>query len=243
MQRWCDDGAWVVTLNYDTLVEWAYQKETGNHFSRLYPVPITPAISRVASVPALPSPERAFQLIKLHGSANWYYCGSNEFSGETVYWGPRPSHPSVDLRATGIPWFAGIWDLVPFIVPPMVDKGLFYANRTLRASWQFAKNYLSDATRVFFLGCSLPRTDYGLRYLFLNALTWEGQTFYIVNLPSNSIMERYESMLSPMLPPRRGFARDWAIEDAYVRADDPIPVFVEDLVNGNLKEKAPRRCR
>lgn len=240
VQWWRQEGSWVVTLNYDTLVEWAYQEVTHSHFSSLYRVPITPAVSRIAPTPECPVPDDGFLLLKLHGSANWYYSGG-EFSGETVYWAPWPSHQSVDVRATGVPWFQSIFGLVPFIVPPTADKGPFYTNQTLRATWQLAKYCLSAATRVFFLGCSLPPTDYGLRYLFLNALTWEKQTFYVVNLPSSDIRERYEQMLRPELPPREHIRRSWAIEDAYVQADDPIPAFVRDLVSGNLQETAPRR--
>jgi len=218
----------VLTLNYDTLLEWAYQEQKHGDFSALYRVPITPVASRMTTIVG-GEDAAAFRLVKLHGSLNWHYSGTEQFAGEAVYREDLLRNPQdSDLPST---WRDALVDLVPFIVPPVMDKGSQFANHTLRANWRIAKQALAHADRIFFLGCSLPTTDQGLRFLFLDSLGEHDQTAYIVNLPSDDILPRYKEMLAPA-PGSDGECR---INRDYVRPDDPIPHFVGDLVACKLE--------
>ncbi len=90
---------------------------------------------------------------KLHGSANWYYspdnnsnqifCTSHDNSEEDNY----------------------IFELIPYIIPPVLDKTQFYSNNLLKYIWTNAREELLSATHLYIIGFSLPPTDLSVKYL------------------------------------------------------------------------------
>jgi len=121
--RWRQDETWVITLNYDTLIEKAYTelRLRGNEpqlsaimaHRGLYPFPVESVLSRTQLL--LGHEENVgFKLLKLHGSLNWVYSGSDA-SGETIYdlgiptgWNAKPLEQHVLVNAI---------DKVPLVIP------------------------------------------------------------------------------------------------------------------------------
>jgi hypothetical protein len=125
--HWHQTRAAVVTFNYDTLIESAYTQVVrvkvgtleGNSVSplQLYRIPIASPWSRVGGAWG-PTLAPTFGILKLHGSRDWFYTGSDSFSGEPIYgtyfgqgWQPKEGgYP--DYLTAG---------LVPLVVPPTTD--------------------------------------------------------------------------------------------------------------------------
>lgn len=181
IEWWHEKKASVVTLNYDTLVErCAVGMIQRLKCSDIYPTNLTPAGQRVAGVTAgdaIPS----FRLFKLHGSINWYYSGSSSFFGETIYYVPLRGtwdHPGDEKENKDERLLA---DKVPFIVPPLMEKVLYFQHETLRSLWSQAAEALRGATRVFCLGYSLPSTDITMRFFLHGNRTASHVKFYVGN--------------------------------------------------------------
>lgn len=90
-------------------------------------------------------------LLKLHGSLNWWYPGSNGNPGDVVYdsgvegqeWSRRGLFPLEDRRHMIL-----ISDRKPLIVPPTAVKGPYYSNQILRTAWEAAANALVSAQEL-----------------------------------------------------------------------------------------------
>jgi SIR2-like domain len=134
VDRWQREKATVLTLNYDTLVESTFASGSRQPFvySELYPLSLPPIVQRTGAAVwgRDPNAPRAFNLIKLHGSLNWFYSGAETFYGEPIYdvdgvsfWnqGDRPTWEEVRSRAPG---------LVPMIIPPSHGKSAFLRNES-----------------------------------------------------------------------------------------------------------------
>jgi hypothetical protein len=174
IQYWHRSGSTVLTLNYDTLIE-AYADEVQvevagqnnrSEFRRLSPAVIYPPFltnvnTRNGSV-VTTTRFNSFQLLKLHGSTNWFYSGKQDAQGETIYYtmpqqfgdifGQSESKERTQsLEAAG--------DKYPFLIPPIFDKAPLLTHETVRSLWRRGSNALSQAKRVIFLGYSLPPSD------------------------------------------------------------------------------------
>ena len=179
--KWSQDEETIITFNYDTLVEKAithsfkqdYQQVPSSDLawahSAAYEVPI-PRITTRSGLDGLSKslapPERLPRLIKLHGSLNWYYSGSEPSFGEVIYdIGIRPFwESSADDRKIGdmSRFSAG---KVPLIIPPTSGKSSFFTNETVRGQWTSARRALEEADRIVIIGYSLPPGDHMVRFL------------------------------------------------------------------------------
>lgn len=170
--EWDKRSAVVMTFNYDTLVEKTYEalgvddEGTARHVSQLYQVPIATMHARFGEAVYGPSPRpRAFPLLKLHGSTNWFYSGSDRFYGESLYYAPvSPGWTQEEI----LPDTRKLADKVPFIVPPTTQKSGFFENETVRAQWNLAAFELDFATDLYLVGYSLPASDLLVRFLLLD---------------------------------------------------------------------------
>jgi len=168
----------VITFNYDTLVEKMYQairdvqgadvpidkRRPTPQAADLYPAPLAHLGTRSGVGLLGGDVRRSFSLLKLHGSVNWLYSGSERFFGETIYYVPVVSGWQPDEYAVAS--YGRAPDKTPFVVPPTTEKSTFFANETVRWQWEQARNELTFAHRVFFIGYSLPQTDLLVRFLF-----------------------------------------------------------------------------
>lgn len=171
----------VITLNYDTVMERLVHllkeaKSAGETWPReydLYDLPLSPIQLRESGT--LSGVEtHTFQLIKLHGSINWFYSGVEGFPGEQVYYRPvNASSPLQDGRGRFPKSSQKITrlekDKVPLIIPPVAEKSRFYGNRTIRTLWADARKALKEAEEILCVGYSLPVTDLTMK-LFLQSV-------------------------------------------------------------------------
>ncbi len=235
---WHEHRSCVVTFNYDVLVERCLMKTkfplTFTLPPSLYPVPFATPSQRTGLSRGSTDLTETFTLAKLHGSTNWFYSGREQGSTEPIYVSDfeegKPTGAEGFLRLPGarehyLP--TGVKDLVPFIVPPLTDKLPYFENQLVRTLWKRAARMLGDATRVFFLGYSLPPTDLTVRFWLACGGLHLPSLAFVVNRDSNAV-ERYEALLS---------AQKYKIRSDYAGIDDPIPKFVEDLIGDRLHPK------
>jgi hypothetical protein len=78
---WATNQATVVTLDYDCLVEMAAQ---ATETTIAYQAPLSPLLQRVGKmrISRGVGSNLKVNLLKLHGSVNWFYSGSDEYSGD-----------------------------------------------------------------------------------------------------------------------------------------------------------------
>ena len=193
-KTWHETNRAVISLNYDTLVERS-ARTLGVPVDRLYPVPLTQALRRDASVSGS-SPAETFTLFKLHGSTNWYYSGSADFAGEVIYytrvsrWGDRDERTQRLEEAEK----QSVGDKVPLIVPPTTEKGAFFQHESLRGTWARAAESLAQASTVVVIGYSLPATDLSLRLFLHQGRKTAAKELYIVNT-DHRVVDRYRDLL------------------------------------------------
>jgi len=229
VNAWHEKKVEVITFNYDLLVEMEatsiitiderIPKQTIDE-QDLYPYPIASVYSRLGGV-IIGGGHETFRYHKLHGSLNWYYSGSQEYYGESIYTIPvRKGKWEKDDKAM----LTLTRDLTTLVIPPTVHKSLFFSNELVRGIWRAAGESLRKAERVFCLGYSFPLTDMMVRYFFLTNQPPGDVEFYWVNI------EEHKDGLDNILP------RSYHVHDCYVDEEAPIEKFAKDYVNGNIKE-------
>lgn len=166
---WHEEKAVVITLNYDTLVERAVNsanlidydgKSTINSENIVHPSPM--------SGPALVWDDQgeyvdneSFQLIKLHGSINWFYSrfdagvvSAQKLRVREKFNGKRTIKHSEKIISEII----GSQDRL--IIPPIISKDKFYGTNISNILWRTARKYLKQAEEIIFIGYSLPPEDF-----------------------------------------------------------------------------------
>jgi hypothetical protein len=217
---WHQNRSVVLTLNYDTLIEQAiddlHLKDNGElvHYSTAYAIPVTSATMRRAGVLAQGFDIETLRLLKLHGSINWYYSGSDSPHGETVYEGGLTYGWDAEyVHVTGDRGLDLLVDKVPFVVPPTGTKSTFFNNETIRAQWSVANEFLRGC-RLVVMGYSLPEADHLMR-LFLDQSVDE-----ITLVNSDPEIGTHFRRLLP---------RCQIIDEPWVTATNPIEEFVSAL--------------
>jgi hypothetical protein len=193
-----DHRCTVITLNYDTLLERAFQKvEMGQGPFGDPPSPLDPrALFPVAfESSALESREsRTAVVLKLHGSTNWLYSGRSEFFGEPLRYRRLSGWSTHDLFGVP-PDLAGRF---PLIVPPVADKLGYFQNEAIQHLWLRGSQALRDSQRVFLVGYSLPDTDLTIRFLLSSSTPDNG----VVCLVPVSDREDINSQIEKLFPKR-----------------------------------------
>lgn len=159
----------VVSFNYDVLADrallagsraghWRWSHADGYGFR--------PANQR------LPRAQSEIQLLKLHGSMNWYVPTPGR-TRASAYNENAPIYvPNPGASSTSPPWQRRQHTLghsavrvFPLLVPPVFEKGS-QINGVLQQVWNQAHALLREATLVIVWGYSLPTTDYHAEVLF-----------------------------------------------------------------------------
>lgn len=152
--QWSHENVIVLTFNYDTLLETAFQRVGwARAASAFYAAPLTERYpvgsSRMLS--ASPPSRNVPTVLKLHGSVNWWHGGSHApLTEQMVY------HPHPNAQARSEPLFA---DLQPFLVPPTSIKNGYYGRSGLVTQWRLAAEALRAADQVDVVGYSFPASD------------------------------------------------------------------------------------
>lgn len=219
------EAATAVTLNYDTILERLSRKLRADennseiHTGDLYRMPLAPWWSRTAGGFAS-SPQRTYQLLKLHGSINWYFSGDEAVPGEQVYYIPvDSSSPMTDGDRNKDFLDINMLDLVPLIIPPVAEKTPFYRSHLVSTLWRKFRKNVQEAAEIYCVGYSLPKTDLTMR-LFLSTAVEPGKTVYIVNSSSDdSLRTSYQETFAGA-----------SFDDRYLGHGDAVKHMVDDLL-------------
>jgi hypothetical protein len=148
-----DTKANVISLNYDTLLEdLSIKIFKPLDYLDLYSIPIAYLKSRTAGTFSEEDYE-TYRLLKLHGSTNWYYSATKEKTFEQIY------------LSIGSKKERELKDLVPVIIPPVLDKTGLFEHSTIKSMWSEAKNLLEEAKKVYIIGYSIPQTDLTVKFM------------------------------------------------------------------------------
>jgi hypothetical protein len=170
----CAEAPVAISLNYDIIVDNAFcrwAEESGSPGFPDYGAEISTAFYR-----QMP---KVGELLKLHGSLNWYFCPACEslFVGvaesgrfhkvlEELYvedpLEPRYSCRGSQCRECGA-------NVTPILITPSHQRD--YENPRIREVWEQAERALSDAARVVIVGYSLPPEDVYVNSLLLTCLS------------------------------------------------------------------------
>ena len=237
VRHWHHSRSSVVTLNYDTLIERALgasdnESDPLAHAENIYPVTFTLSTRRNAMVLGADRIE-SFTLFKLHGSVNWYYSGSENITGETLYytfvdgWGSRLSGDSEStIQNREHESALRVNDKVPLIVPPTTEKSAFFRHESMRHIWTQAALSIRSCDRLFVVGYSLPATDLAIQLFLIDSGSSDAsrKELHVVNRDCCA-GSRYRELLGSTFD----------IRDDYV-GSNAVERFVDDVcqgVNGN----------
>jgi hypothetical protein len=166
MKSWHRNRDTVITFNYDMIVETAAGKVVDPiDLPGIYGVPLTPASLRARGAGTGLIPSKSFTLLKLHGSTGWFYSGSSEFSGETIfavfpngptYWDDSESPEARCSSKAREDEFAAVRDKFPLIVPPVFEKGVISGHETLRHCGKSHMNVCGRRSGSFLLDILYP---------------------------------------------------------------------------------------
>jgi hypothetical protein len=202
IRNWHKSRATVITMNYDTLIEAAAREvvidlkgqKTGIWTHAVYPSYLADAAQRNSTV--FIDHMETFRLLKLHGSTNWYYSGTPNARGETIFFVP-PLGPakfwSADARAEHEQRLEAVADKYPLIIPPIFDKAAMMSHETLQSIWFQAGKALEAAERVTFAGYSIPESDRMMAH-FISEKINSAATIRIFN-PDKTVLDRYARIL------------------------------------------------
>jgi len=200
---WHEHRCAVITLNYDTLIELVasttYKKRPEVPANQLYPIRFTPAVLQNGSIQIgsimAEVPIETFKLFKLHGSINWFYSGRSDFFGEELFCVPcngglaAPWHRANGIDPDQVDWLRLNSGKTSLIIPPTLDKSVFFQHEALRSMWFQAGEALKRATRVVCLGYSLPSSDLTMAQFSKNCAPQNAVPFEIVDLSEKAECE------------------------------------------------------
>jgi len=144
----------IITLNYDTTLDAALRREGWNPRTGYCIGGSANKVTWPIQGPATNCRLRGLQLLKLHGSTNWWVRGTHAtlqrvFSAKPVrISGPRSNEIGGHLRQ---------------IVPPIYGK--VFAHEHWRKLWNQAFTALVNAEALVVVGCSIISTDFHLQAL------------------------------------------------------------------------------
>ncbi len=135
-------------------------------------------------------------VIKLHGSLNWVYPVPDSDKPRKELLNPKGSPLCVDHKRPRTGFTDGRQDMMPVIVPPILDKSRRYGE-LLEPLWTEAHRLLAEAERVIIFGYSFPEADVRSRVLFRSALCRETTLKEIVVInPDRSVVSRVARLVS-----------------------------------------------
>jgi hypothetical protein len=165
----------VLTLNYDTLIEAAMRElhlygrgYLGTHTNPWHALREFPRVMPTDGARLGGSePPLTFELLKLHGSTNWFILadGAEVCRADELL-------PQWSSGVPGVPHYlaAAMRGATPAVLIPTADKGSSYSRPVFANIWQAARKQLSTATELVLFGYSLPQSDSSMRALLLKSL-------------------------------------------------------------------------
>lgn len=178
-----------VTLNYDMILERVFFDAFRDSFQKyglsldaFYKYPIMEIELRTGNPYIKNNNYEVPPLLKLHGSANWFWEGVSP--SDQIYYVQWNESTDMGKLLNG---------LTPYIIPPVLDKNAFYNHNAIKSIWQQAETLLSEAKEIYIVGFSFPPTDVSVRFLFQSALRQSRAKIYVINAETEKQMrKRYE---------------------------------------------------
>ena len=181
-----DNECTCITLNYDLLLEEMLSKE--EDYSSYYKIPMLNALSRIEKDANTNDSANVFvggnsvvirrtknyypvNIIKLHGSINWFYA--KDFNN--IYYTESDCNKMA------------LQGLKSLIIPPVLDKTKQYGYNIIQVLWGKAAKEIQNAKNIYIYGFSFPMTDLSVSYLFKSALSQNKNdyTIYVINTDNN----------------------------------------------------------
>lgn len=164
-----------ITMNYDLLLEYylLQEKRKEDKFKNInvdsfYKFPILYMQEALTSdsssglnfySPADLLKQALPEILKLHGSINWYYNGVS--ANDTIYLYEKIDNENINNFKD---------NLSNFIIPPTLDKQSLYNHIAITHLWKQAYKYLANAEKIYVFGYSFPKSDISVDTLFRSAL-------------------------------------------------------------------------
>lgn len=209
-----------ITLNYDVLLEellLSVRKQQSPRefvsYPDVYPYPIEWIGNRKTSsgrfwgIEKKSYPPRP-KILKLHGSANWFWAGISQ--SDVLYYRNWNRNEEDDMNK----------GLKPYIIPPVLDKSSFYNHIAIHDLWQQAEELLKKADEIYIIGFSFPQTDLSVRYLFQSALRNSEPDIYVVN-------KAHEDELRPTY---RDVLQGQCVDYEYTGSYDVVERFTREVI-------------
>lgn len=204
---WAAEQAVIITFNYDTLLEIAVNSirpfVSVNPSTRIikracadelvYPRPIIRTNGNVkygdtqTNTPCLNS----LQILKPHGSLNWYSYGSGSNSSIIRTRELRSFHEE-DLVSTSGEMEAESSEVLGmnrYLIPPSSNKSSFYSVGLDKSIWNQCLDALSASHEVTIMGYSVPETDYVVHELLGVTCRRDDCTLHIVDHNAGTVRE------------------------------------------------------
>ena len=121
------------------------------------------------------------KLYKLHGSINWLYDPDFQ-NGVRVVSSHTPQEYKQGLQC--------------LIVPPTMLKNFELKTKLLDFQWHVFKEKLAQATKLYIIGYSIPKTDIATRYIIQTQLNPECEIFIIDHNPKADIESGWYELFS-----------------------------------------------
>jgi hypothetical protein len=224
------EKATVASFNYDTILEGLSMYIRPCHdtsitmgISNFYNMPIKHVVNRGESDSAFqtnPGRYETYRLIKLHGSNNWHFQGSENTPDQQIYYSDelmRSIHRTensgeINRNKAG---------LIPLIIPPITEKTTFYGIRLIKSLWMDFYGVAEESDEVYFIGYSLPKTDLTTRIFLATAMNSINKKIYIVNLRrgSEELIRNYREVLQKC-----------EIREEYISDSSPVESMAMDLI-------------
>ncbi|EAI2796407.1 hypothetical protein IB030_000928 [Campylobacter jejuni] len=132
------------------------------------------------------------EIIKLHGSINWY-CDQIYQNSPIYFYSHNTSREFEEYQEN-----IGRESLRQLIIPPILDKTSNYNHIEIQSLWKKAFKAIQKAKNIYIYGFSFPLTDLSIVYLFKSALHLNKQDYkiYVINTESNieDKMKRYNEI-------------------------------------------------
>ncbi|MGU3358005.1 hypothetical protein ACLBWJ_12185 [Microbacterium sp. M4A5_1d] len=223
VQIWHATKAPVATFNYDTLTEIAARRGSLYDPTERLVLPWPTVINFAPSGNDRSMGEESrnvawssFQLLKLHGSINWFWVPEDS-SGATLERVPLFDAAIENERNFDVSrWLPG---REPYIVPPVASKSLFYGGPVTTHLWQAASAALRESDELVVIGYSMPATDLSTLGLLRESLRGKQNLKVVVcDIEPNRVVERITSLLSP----------DMELDVTTFAGLDAVASFVDD---------------
>ncbi|MDJ0379210.1 SIR2 family protein [Cryobacterium sp. PH31-L1] len=186
---WHSERAIVITFNYDTLLEQAINLVrpviNGSPLATtvyadqiVFPAPPGPPAEYMIDTASHNS--QSFQILKLHGSLNWYWAVGDPTGSTLVRMREKRVLGSVPLTIDYD--FAGAKTLDRYLIPPVTAKDGYYNSYLSHALWRSASDSIRIAPRITLMGYSMPAND----RVTVELINQSNATFEIVDLDPGS---------------------------------------------------------